>query len=99
VGEPHLLGPEGDSCVTDADFTSWLARMIETDGYPLKPGRREPMNASCIIDSNQVIANSGSPANSECVPVTKKNGVCRGSFSHLFGKITQLMTTKIHLYL
>jgi len=46
VGEPELLGKDGDSYVTDVDFTAWLQRMIDTDGYPLKPGRRESMNAS-----------------------------------------------------
>ncbi len=40
--EPELLGPDGDSLVADASFSAWLVRMIETDGYPLMPGRTEP---------------------------------------------------------
>ncbi len=34
VGEEHLLGREGDRFVSDPDFTSWLTRMIATDGSP-----------------------------------------------------------------
>lgn len=41
VWEPVLTGEDGDSYVTDPDFTAWLERMIRTDGCPLKPGRRE----------------------------------------------------------
>jgi hypothetical protein len=38
VGEPELLGSAGERFRTDADFASWLTRMIETDGNPLIPG-------------------------------------------------------------
>lgn len=43
VGQFDLLGEPGDRFSSDADFTSWLARMIETDGIPLFPGKRWPM--------------------------------------------------------
>jgi len=42
IGEPGLLGGDGDLLVTDPSFSAWLTRMIETDGYPLMPGREEP---------------------------------------------------------
>jgi hypothetical protein len=45
IGEPGLLADDGDKYVTDPDFTTWLTRMLDTDCYPLVPGRREPMRA------------------------------------------------------
>jgi hypothetical protein len=48
VGEPDLLGPDGDQYVTDPDFTSWLRRMIDTDCYPMAPGRKEPDHEGLI---------------------------------------------------
>lgn len=43
VSVNDLLGPKGDRFVCDTSFTSWLFRMIETDGRPLFPGKRWPM--------------------------------------------------------
>lgn len=43
VSVNDLLGPKGDRFVCDTSFTSWLSRMIETDGRPLFPGKRWPM--------------------------------------------------------
>lgn len=43
-GEPELLGPEGDQYVTDASFTAWLQRMLDTEGYPLFPGKPNPLD-------------------------------------------------------
>ncbi len=48
ISEEVLLGPGGDEFVTDESFTAWLQRMIETDGYPLVPGRTEPGNGGTI---------------------------------------------------
>lgn len=42
-GEPELLGPEGDQYVTDASFTAWLQRMLDTEGYPFIPGKPDPL--------------------------------------------------------
>lgn len=38
INESELLGPRGDSYVTDQSFTEWLARILQTDGWPLAPG-------------------------------------------------------------
>lgn len=43
VGQHDLLGQPGDRFSSDPDFTSWLARMLETDAIPLFPGKRWPM--------------------------------------------------------
>ena len=43
VGQFELLGEPGDRYSSDPDFTSWLTRMLETDGIPLFPGKRWPM--------------------------------------------------------
>jgi hypothetical protein len=43
VGQYELLGESGDRFSSDSNFTSWLARLIETDGTPLFPGGRWPM--------------------------------------------------------
>ncbi len=43
VSVNDLLGPEGDRYVCDNSFTSWLSRMIETNGCPLFPTERWPM--------------------------------------------------------
>jgi len=40
---PDLLGEPGDRFSSDPDFTSWLARMIETESTPLFPGGQWPM--------------------------------------------------------
>ena len=36
--DQELQGEYGDSCVTDASFTAWLKRMVDTDGWPICPG-------------------------------------------------------------
>lgn len=41
TGPKELLGPKGDQYITDANFTAWLTRMLDTEGYPLVPGKRE----------------------------------------------------------
>lgn len=41
TGPSELLGPKGDQYVTDANFTAWLTRMLDTDGYPLGRGKRD----------------------------------------------------------
>ena len=47
TGPRDLLGPKGDRYVTDANFTAWLTRMLDTEGYPLVPGKRE-LWRSCL---------------------------------------------------
>ena len=37
IGEPVLLGPNSDRFVSDENFTSWLARMVKSDCFPLFP--------------------------------------------------------------
>lgn len=37
VGEPILLGPNGDRYITDRTFTDWLTRMLDSDCFPLTP--------------------------------------------------------------
>ena len=43
IGEPILLGRDADRFVSDQDFTSWLSRLLQTDGHPVFPGKRIPM--------------------------------------------------------
>jgi len=38
LGEPVICSDQGDRFRSDASFSAWLERMIETDGYPLFPG-------------------------------------------------------------
>jgi hypothetical protein len=52
VSVNDLLGPSGDRFICDNSFTSWLSRMIETDGYPIFPGKRWPMADGGWIDDN-----------------------------------------------
>ena len=52
VGEEHLLGAEGEAFVSDASFTAWLQRMIQSDGAPAFPGGNVPM-ASGMIEARQ----------------------------------------------
>ena len=47
TGPRELLGPKGDQYITDANFTAWLTRMLDTEGYPLVPGKRE-LWRSCL---------------------------------------------------
>lgn len=44
VGEPMLLGPDGDRYITDRTFTGWLTRMLDTDCFPLTPTLGEESN-------------------------------------------------------
>jgi len=37
IGESVLLGPNSDRFVSDENFTSWLARMVKSDCFPLFP--------------------------------------------------------------
>jgi hypothetical protein len=52
VSVNDLLGPKGDRFVCDTSFTSWLSRMIETDGRPIFPGKRWPMADGGWFDDN-----------------------------------------------
>lgn len=48
VGEEHLLGTEGETFVSDANFTSWLQRMIQSDGAPAFPGGKVPTSSGMM---------------------------------------------------
>ena len=48
IGEPILLGKDGDRFVSDQTFTAWLQRMLETDAHPIFPGKRIPTSSGWI---------------------------------------------------
>lgn len=48
IGEPILLGKDGDRFVSDQTFTAWLHRMLETDAHPLFPGKKIPTSSGWI---------------------------------------------------
>jgi len=48
IGEPILLGKDGDRFVSDQNFTEWLQRMLETDAHPVFPGKQIPTSSGWI---------------------------------------------------
>ncbi len=48
IGEPILLGKDGDRFVSDQTFTAWLQRMLETDAHPVFPGKKIPTSSGWI---------------------------------------------------
>jgi len=48
IGEPILLGKDGDRFVSDQTFTAWLQRMLETDAHPIFPGKKIPTSSGWI---------------------------------------------------
>ena len=48
IGEPILLGEDGNRFVSDLSFTAWLQRMLETDCHPLFTSRKIPTSSGWI---------------------------------------------------